>query len=428
MTRRVDRIQTEEDLKTFATITANAYPRMGAVADVTTRLARVNEQDPNSGYWGLYEDGVMLGGMRLLDLSVNSFGTFVAAGGIGSVAVDLVHKKKKAARDMVIFALDQFAEQGAPLALLYPFRPDFYHQMGFGYGPKADLYRFSPAALPSFDGAGDVVYLTEADLPQLQDYYAAEAAARHGFCRRSEYEWRTLLGWYSGRMVGYRKDGRIHGYLTFSFRPVHEGNFLKNDLRLGEWLWDGPEALAALASFLRRQADQVGRVQFATHDPSFHFLLSDVGNGSDNLIPSVYHEAHTSGVGLMYRILSLEQFLAATPGRDFGGVTAEVALTVRDGFRPANAGEYRLRVERGHAEMRRLGAQGPGSTGVSGVSGSGARVAMGIDIAELSALLMGSVDVAGLYRVGKADVAAADVPLLQRLFRVDQQPQCVTSF
>jgi predicted acetyltransferase len=49
---------------------------------------------------------------------------------------------------MMLYFLRHYREQGAPLVALYPFRPDFYRQMGFGYGTKMDQHRVKPSALP----------------------------------------------------------------------------------------------------------------------------------------------------------------------------------------------------------------------------------------------------------------------------------------
>ena len=45
--------------------------------------------------FGLFEDGQMRGIMRWYDFTMNFFGAQTLVGGIGGVAVDLLHKKEK---------------------------------------------------------------------------------------------------------------------------------------------------------------------------------------------------------------------------------------------------------------------------------------------------------------------------------------------
>jgi len=49
---------------------------------------------------------------------------------------------------LVEFYLDDGMENGASLALLYPFLPDFYKKMGFGYSTRGDQYKLKPETFP----------------------------------------------------------------------------------------------------------------------------------------------------------------------------------------------------------------------------------------------------------------------------------------
>ena len=55
-----------------------------------------------------------------------------------------------------------------------------------------------------------------------------------------------------------------------------------------------------------------------------------------------------------------------------------------------------------------------------------AGIELGIDIAELSALLMGSASVEALYRFGRARVSSDHLPTLARLF-LAERPTCLTA-
>ncbi|UZM99543.1 GNAT family N-acetyltransferase [Lysinibacillus sp. MHQ-1] len=51
--------------------------------------------DESLNYFGLWEEGNLIGGMRLHDFQMNLFSKMIPIGGVGLVAVDLLHKKEK---------------------------------------------------------------------------------------------------------------------------------------------------------------------------------------------------------------------------------------------------------------------------------------------------------------------------------------------
>ncbi len=416
MERVIRPLSGEQELLEYARIQLSAYPAIpGPAEKLLERLNLMVEHDDASRLWGVFEDERMIGGMRMLDFQLNYFGQFIPAGGVGSVAVDLPQKKKGTAKDIIQFFIQHYQDKQAYLTLLYPFRPDFYHKMGYGFGQKNNQYSFTPDSLPYAGSRHGVDYLTQDDLPLLEEFCAEQSARQHGFCKKSSFELQGMLRGHcpNRTLVGYKQDGALKGYLRFSFRRGHESNFVKNNMVIHEWLWDGQEALAALCSFLHTQADQINRIIFATQDQNFHFLLADVRNGSDNIIPSVYHETNTAGVGLMYRITGLKEFLQQTGYRNYNGQTINLRLNVTDTFRPENAGEYLLSFQEGKLTL---------------VDKLDSAVDVSIDIAELSTLAMGSVGFGELYRLGKVQTGAGYVKELNKLFAVSAKPECITAF
>ncbi len=418
MVRSIRQIGSEQEFLDYGRLQVSAYPAFPVPAETSAQRAReLAEKDPSSSFWGAFEEEQLLGCMRLLDFSMNYFGTMIPAGGVGSVAVDLLHKKQRVAYDLIQFFLDHYEQNGSQLAILYPFRPDFYHKMGFGYGQKGNLYSFTPASLPHTKSRREMVYLNQDDLPLLTEFCGEYVAKHHGYCMKSQYELESMVKTHgvNRTLVGYKADGKLKGYIAFGFARAHETNFTKNNLNIREWLWDGQDALAACCSFLNEQADQINRITFSTQDPEFHLLLGDVRNGTDNLIRPVYHETNTAGVGLMYRIISVERFFRqVATARDYAGMTANVELQVTDTFRPANSGSYHLSFEQGQLSVQDRPLPSP--------------IMMKIDVAELSSLMVGSVDINALYRFGKVQLDARYVATLQRLLATVEKPICITSF
>src|SRR5258706_13643464 len=128
----------EQNYEAFVTIAANAYPSFKVASeDDRQRLIqrfRAWTADPTSHTYGLYRDGQLLGGMVLFDFMMKLLSAKASAGGVGMIAVDLLHKKEKVAYELVQYFLHYYKARGTTIATLYPFRLDFYRQMGFGAG------------------------------------------------------------------------------------------------------------------------------------------------------------------------------------------------------------------------------------------------------------------------------------------------------
>ncbi|MCI0399280.1 MAG: GNAT family N-acetyltransferase [Chloroflexi bacterium] len=407
----------EEDLPDFMTIVANAYPAFPLATPeerqrFLERMKRTYEADSTRHIVGLYRDGRLLGGMMLHDFQMNMLATMIPAGGVGLVAVDLLHKKEKVAKEMIEFFLAHYRQQGAMMTLLYPFRLDFYKQMGFGYGTKMNQYRLRPEALPRHGNRAKARFLAAADAEAMHACYQRYVAKTHGMIGRSQREIDFFFENPAQRIVGYEQDGRLAGYLVFSFEKGT--TFLQNDLLVQELVYESGEALAGLLAVLHSQLDQVRRVIVNTQDESFHHLLADPSNGTQNLLPHVYHESNAQGVGLMVRVVDTPGLFRTLRGHNFGGQTCRLRVTVADSFFPANGGSTVIDFAGGRARL---------------AAGEEYEVAIGLDVAEWSSLLVGTVRFSKLYEYGLAEISDAGyLEVVDRLFRVEQKPVCLTRF
>ena len=411
----------ERDYGAFYTIVNNAYPgfNLRTTEDRDRFLKSVAERMAAApmSYCGLYRGDTLLGGARLHDFVMNVRGAQVPAAGIGMVAVDLAHKKEHVARDLMHGWLEYCRAQGTPFALLYPFRPDFYKQMGFGYGTKLSQYHVPPAALPA-RGEKSHVAIIPADAPDAQqtvgECYARVAARTNGLIRKSDAE---LSGFFSNparRVAGYREGKTLRGYVVFSFTDAALDQFLTYDLIVHELIYETREALLGLLAFLRSQADQVNRIEFNTQDENFHLLLSDVRDGSNVMLPSVYHRSNVQGVGIMYRVVDMRRVFEALRGVNFGGESLTLRITVSDSFLEENEGHTTVRFNKGRPDVAQAATPDCGVT---------------LDIAEFSTLLMGAADFRSLYDYGLAEISEATrLDQITRLFATNQKPICMTHF
>lgn len=412
------RLLTDQDLDVFVNLVANAYPGMKIVSAedrerTKQRLLEVGAEDDTVSLYGLFQEGRLLGGMRLHDFTMNMLGISMPAGGVGLIAVHLAYKKEHVAKAMVEYFLRHCRERGAPIALLYPFRPDFYKQMGFGYGTKMNHHRIKPADLPRGPSKAHVRYLGTDDLPALSACYHRVARRTHGMIDKCPYEIRGLRQAPPERIVGYVREGRVEGYLVLGFE--HGETFIVNDILLREFVYETREALYELLTFLHTQADQIRYVILNTQDEWFHYLLQDPRDNPDGLLPRIVaHQSNLQGLGVMYRVVDVPGILERLREHNFGGQSCRLDLVVEDTFLPENAGRTALQVEDGYLQPD------PCPT---------ADVEVTLGIATCSTLLMGTVPFRRLYTYGLADISdPAYVDTVDALFAVRDKPVCTTPF
>jgi predicted acetyltransferase len=130
------------DLPAFTLIAANAYPGMqlNSAQDRqrwSERMWQAQQESPTTQLYGAFQNEMLVGGMRLLDFRANILSQWLAVGGVGGVAVDLLHKKEHVAKHLIEYFLEHYHQRGTALTMLYPFRPDFYKHMGFGLRHQA---------------------------------------------------------------------------------------------------------------------------------------------------------------------------------------------------------------------------------------------------------------------------------------------------
>ncbi|MGO8948152.1 MAG: enhanced intracellular survival protein Eis [Ktedonobacterales bacterium] len=437
------RLLTEADFPALVEIMARAYPsETDSPAERQRMLERwiTRSADPTEHLYGAFDDGLLLGGMRLYDFTMtfgqesspneengtSSKAVQLPVGGVGMVGVDLMHKKEHVARDLIAFFLKHYRDQDAPLALLYPFRPDFYKQMGFGYGTKMNEYRIRTASLPTGGGKAHLVSLAERDSDLLLDYYNRYQRRTHGMLRRTAFEIARKFASVQNHLVGYLEDGVLQGYFQFRFKSAAEENFLLHDIEVIECLYDTPTVLSEFLTFLQTQADQIRTIVFLTQDEDFHYLLPDPRNGSDHLIPQIYHEINARGVGLMYRVLDVAQLFRrlANGGYSFDGQTCRLQVQLTDTFFPENSGISAIWFENG--EIQSVEQRRPGDVQMSNLE---KEITIQLDVSDFSSLILGAVGFKTLYRYGLAQLSDPhELDRVHRLFCTASSPRCVTAF
>lgn len=407
----------ESEIKDFIRIGGLAYPHMNIhtpedLQKHTDRYIKLQKEDPEVNLIGAFREDTLVGGMALHDFFMNFQGIELKAGGVAFVAVDLTHKKERVAKNIISHFIDTYRQQKVAMALLYPFRPDFYKQMGFGFGTKMNHYRIKPENLPKTEKKG-ISYLTEQDKEGLIDCYNRFAAKTHGMIKRTNIEISNMFAPGKHTIV-YKSGERIEGYAAFFFKKVSESNPLRNDILIRELVYHDLEAFRQLMNFFHTQLDQINRIIINTQDEYFHYLLKDPRDESDNNVAPVYHQSNLQGVGLMYRVIHTEELFRQLSQHNFNNQNIKLKLSIEDSFVPENSKPVYVDFVHGRAVL-------------SEEKTFDAEISM--DISDFSAMLMGCVEFKALLRLGLAQISKeAWVNVVNELFRTAEKPLCTTVF
>ncbi len=413
------RLLREWEIKEFTEIVVNAYPGWGFSTEaekqkLEERLLKLQLEDSTVNVYGCFRENELLGGMRLHDFKMRLGSHKVDAGGLGLVAVHLMHKKEKVAKEIVTFFLKHYRERRFPIAMLYPFRPDFYKKMGFGFGTKVNQYNIEPKNLPSDGIKSRVRFIRDKDKQLLLDCYGRIAENTNGMTDRMESEVKGILALPQNKVAVYEKDGIIQGYTVFVFKKTNQDNGLINDIIVKEFLYEDTEALKALLTFLNTQHDQIRRIIFNTMDEDFHHMLMDPRNGTDNLMTPVYHESNLQGVGLMYRVTDTRLLFETLKEHDFNRQSCRLKLNITDSFMEENNGSIMVHFTNGKARIS---------------EDESYDAAVDMDIADFSSLIVGAVGFKALMKYGLArisDPGYADT--VDMIFKQSQKPVCLAMF
>jgi predicted acetyltransferase len=151
-----------------------------------------------------------------------------------------------------------------------------------------------------------------------------------------------------------------------------------------------------------------------TQDEHFYYLFEDPRNGTDIVMPHVYHETNTSGVGLMYRVNDVPLLFQQLGDHNFGHVTTKLKLTIKDSFYPKNNGSTWLTFDDGLATVTQ---EEPHD------------VAITLDVSDFSSLITGSISFERLYYYGLVELSDPEyLSTVNQLFYTPKKPFCRTGF
>jgi predicted acetyltransferase len=410
----------EQEIADFVTIAFHAYPKVFAPGEenkdkTIKRFIEIQKNYPSQNFYGLYRDGQMLGGMQLHNFMMKLHFVKIPVGGVGSVGVDFLHKKEGVCKELITYFLNHYRDQGYNLVALYPFRPDFYKKMGFGFGPKMNRYKTKPVFFPRGKENKQVLhYLTREDSRGMVGCHNRVVENTHGMIEKDAVMIEKIFDNPENRVVGYKEEEELRAYIVYRFVSHDEKKFLLYDMYIEEIIYEDRETLQILLAFLRSQEDQVQEIIIDTHDEYFHYLLEDVRNGSNNFLATLSHESNLQGLGIMYRVVNVRGIFESLSDHNFGGQNCKLKLSIKDDFFPCNNTNIIIHFIHGIAEVKAI---------------EDYEVEVVLGISEFSSLLMGTVSFNTLHRYGLASISDGGYnSLVQRIFMTDEKPRCTVRF
>lgn len=271
-------IETSE-YKQFAAIEQSAYAgsfegtkeEREALVDIFKKLT----SDDDITAIGAFEAEEMIGSVLYYEFDHNFHGDMIRTAGIGSLAVDLLHKKKHVAQNLIKHCFAKARKSKIELFHLYPFRTDFYRNFGFGHG--APMYTYT-AAPKDFIHRGDLTILykgSKESIDELIEFHNTKALTIHGMSKKTFGDKNRLLRMKKGQILFAKKEGEIIGYLVYYQQGLGSEHNQAQKIVVQEMVYNR-DALLAFASFFHVQGDQVNYIEYATHDPDFHYVLNNI--------------------------------------------------------------------------------------------------------------------------------------------------------
>lgn len=121
---------TGSDYEKFSKLANSAFEGLNADKWLENHI----EETTKENLYGVFKEDNLLAGMRTFDFEMNYSSTPIRVGGIGMLAVDMLHKKEKNAYHLLQYFLNLNSEAKVNLVMLNPFKVSFYKKMGFGIG------------------------------------------------------------------------------------------------------------------------------------------------------------------------------------------------------------------------------------------------------------------------------------------------------
>ncbi|WP_077622655.1 GNAT family N-acetyltransferase [Sediminibacillus massiliensis] len=407
-TKQINKIS-GSNYKAFAKLANSAFEGLNADQWLQNHI----EETPTEKLYGLFEQDTLIAGMRTFEFEMNFSSTTVQAGGVGMLAVDMLHKKEKNAYRLLQYFIQINAESNTNIVMLNPFQVGFYRKMGFGIGTRAHQVYIKPKEFVDFQAKSHLQELSTEDRIPIMECYNRIYSRTHGMTKRFPHERELNRPFLFGRVIGYVEAGEVKGYFVYSIN--------EHQLHIHEMFFENPDVMKEFSTFFSNQSDQIKRVVIHSNlDDIIHFINSPE-SGLDTMIdlPSSTDHKHIEnvGTGVMYRIINVRGFFEELKEKNhrFNQVTISIKLMIYDDLCSENDQPFIVKFRDG--EIVEITEEGFSD------------VELTMFIGEFSSLMMGADNFYSFVKWGLAKVSDESfVHKVNLLFLTSNKPVMTKAF
>ena len=213
---------------------------------------------------------------------------------------------------------------------------------------------------------------------------------------------------------------KLRGYMIYEFVCESDVNYTLNRIEVKEFAYEDGKVLQTLLGFLRNQSDLARTVVIRTGEEDFYHILPSAQDTSGNYIDFGFLQTNIGAIGTMYKIVDLEGFITASSHRKFIPVNLSTGFDYYDELAHSEK-TFNIAFETDEsgktARWHVIPKDAPCDARVK------------CNLADLSALLMGSCRLASLLRLGGAEISDdAYADMLDSLLCCKQKPWTNTDY
>ena len=328
----------ESDVEWLATLWYHVFTDERSIAQ------RMQGLRAETGYGGTKvsfvaeQDGRGVGACKIYPMTQHMGGAALPMAGIAAVAVSPSDRRRGIGSELCTRALRIAYDRGAVLSALYPFRPSFYQELGWGYVGTLHVHEMRTAALPA-GGPADVRIGTAADERAIQRCYDDWLVQAHGAIERSDAVWRYQFD-TPGRHVFVAGTETLRGYAIadYGLGAVPD----ERTLHVRELIAHDHAAYLDLVAFLSQQRDRWARIRYdAAASERFDLLVDDPRPPTHAAERGLWAQSARVLRGPMLRLVNVR---AALERRVRWGAHTAISFTldVEDDELPENRGPWRV--------------------------------------------------------------------------------------
>jgi predicted acetyltransferase len=338
------------DIRDLAGLWARAFPGERSIEQRVRHLETGGVFGGIETAWIAHRSDRIAGAFRAYALTQHLHGTAFRMMGLAAVAVDETARRRGVGRELCEYAIRAARDRGDVLSMLYPFRPAFYHALGWGMTGELHAYRFRPESLGVVGRGAIVMHAGADDAAAIAACYERVTVDLNGMIARTPRIWRSHL-----------EGDAIHTYITGGdavrgYMIVRFGRAAVPDdkpLFVHEIVAVDRDAYEALLGWIAAQRDSWRIIHYeASPDERFEHRLSDPR--TPGFHPARYLWAPVARVirGPMMRVLDTR---AAIEKRVRWGPAAPVrfGLHLLDEIVPENEGPFAVEYDGSRAVVKR---------------------------------------------------------------------------